>query len=145
MTLATKRILATLTDHLVLLIPSMILSFALSTVNWFMALLPGLRIFGWFLSLVPSVSTLLFIAYETVSLSTFGTTVGKRLFRLKVESLDGEMSTFRWFLRSAAKSFSFYWIFTILGIFSLYLMLFRDATSSLHDRLVRSHVHESLD
>lgn len=145
MNITIKRIIASLIDHLVLFVPSLLLSFVISTLRWVINFLPGLNLYGWPFTILPSVSVILFIVYEAVSLSTFKTTIGKRIMHLKVESLDGEMSKARWYLRSIAKSLSFYHILVVFGIYSLYIMWFEDSSTSLHDRLVRSKVYESLD
>ena len=142
MELTLKRIIAYCIDGLIVGLPSLLISLVLGFVRLVLSLLPFmgfLRHPFWAFSVT---SVVVYIAYESIGLMVFKTTFGKYFMNLRVRSIDGDVSNFRFILRTIVKAFFAQSYLFILTIISLLIMIFRDSHSSLHDMLARTEVYE---
>ena len=142
MELTLKRIIAYCIDGLIVGLPSLLISLVLGFVRLVLSLLPFmgfLRHPFWAFSVT---SVVVYIAYESIGLMVFKTTIGKYFMNLRVRSIDGDVSNFRFILRTIVKAFFAQSYLLILTIISLLIMIFRDSHSSLHDMLARTEVYE---
>ncbi len=142
MELTLKRIIAYCIDGLIVGLPSLLISLVLGFVRLVLSLLPFmgfLRHPFWAFSVT---SVVVYIVYESIGLMVFKTTIGKYFMNLRVRSIDGDVSNFRFILRTIVKAFFAQSYLFILTIISLLIMIFRDSHSSLHDMLARTEVYE---
>ena len=142
MELTLKRIIAYCIDGLIVGLPSLLISLVLGFVRLVLSLLPFmgfLRHPFWAFSVT---SVVVYIVCESIGLMVFKTTIGKYFMNLRVRSIDGDVSNFRFILRTIVKAFFAQSYLFILTIISLLIMIFRDSHSSLHDMLARTEVYE---
>lgn len=142
MELTIKRVIAYCIDGLVVGLPSLVLSLVFGIMRIIFSLLPFMGFLRHPFWAFQSTTFILFIAYESIALIAFKTTVGKSLMHIKVRSLDSDISSFRYILRTIVKAlFSQSYLF-LLTIISLLIMIFNNKRSSLHDMVARTEVYE---
>lgn len=142
MELTIKRVIAYCIDGLVVSVPSLILALMFGIMRLVFSVLPFMGFLRHPFWAFQTTTFLIFIAYESIALIAFKTTVGKYLMHIKVKSLDYEVSNFRFILRTVFKALfaqSYLFLFTII---SLLVMIFNDKHSSLHDMIARTAVYE---
>ena len=142
MELTIKRIIAYCIDGLVVGIPSLILSIVFGIMRILFSLLPFMGFLRHPFWAFQATTFLLFIAYESIALIAFKTTVGKYLMHIKVRSLDSDISNFRYILRTLVKALFAQSFLFLLSIISLLIMVLNDKHSSLHDKIARTAVYE---
>lgn len=142
MELTIKRVLAYCIDGLVVGIPSLILSLVFGIMRIILSLLPFMGFLRHPFWAFQSTTFILFIAYESIALIAFKTTIGKYLMHIKVKSLDSDISNFRYILRTIVKALFAQSYLFLLTLISLFIMIFNDKHSSLHDMIARTEVYE---
>lgn len=142
MELTIKRVIAYCIDGLVIGIPSLVLSLVFGIMRIILSLLPFMGFLRHPFWAFQTTTFLLFIVYESIALIAFKTTIGKYLMHIKVRSLDADISSFRYILRTLIKALFTQSYLFLLTIISLLIMIFNDKRSSLHDMVARTEVYE---
>lgn len=142
MELTIKRVIAYCIDGLVVGIPSLVLSLVFGIMRIILSLLPFMGFLRHPFWAFQTTTFLLFIVYESIALIAFKTTIGKYLMHIKVRSLDADISSFRYILRTLIKALFTQSYLFLLTIISLLIMIFNDKRSSLHDMVARTEVYE---
>jgi len=142
MELTIKRVIAYCIDGLVVGLPSLILSLVFGIMRIILSLLPFMGFLRHPFWAFQSTSFILFIVYESIALIAFKTTIGKYLMHIKVRSIDSDISNFRYILRTVVKGLFAQSFLFLLSLISLFIMIFNDKHSSLHDMIARTEVYE---
>lgn len=142
MELTFKRVIAYFIDGVVVGIPTVILSIVFGVMRLVLSFLPFMNFLRHPFWAFQTTAFILFIAYESIALIAFKTTIGKYLMHIRVKSLDTDVSNFRYVLRTLVKAlFSQSYLF-LLTLVSFFIMIFNDKHSSLHDMIARTAVYE---
>jgi uncharacterized RDD family membrane protein YckC len=144
MELVIRRVIANVIDHLIIAIPT----FVIGVVLFVFAVL--FRVLFWFLPwnlmfdkpfwfFTGSVS-LLYIAYESISLYSMKTTIGKKIMNLEVRALDSTLDGWTCLLRSTLKEIFFGPLLFPVGLLSLFYIIVSDNHSSFHDIAAKTRI-----
>ena len=144
MDIIIRRIIANIIDHLIIAIPT----FVIGVVLFVFAVL--FRVLFWFLPWNLMVDkpfwffsgsvSILYIAYESISLYTMKTTIGKKIMLLEVRAIDGKLDAWTCLLRSTIKEIIFSSPLFIIGVLSFIYTAVSDPHSSFHDIAARTRI-----
>jgi uncharacterized RDD family membrane protein YckC len=144
MELLIRRILANLIDHLVIAIPVFVVSILIVVFSILFRVLFWFLPWDWmfkhpFWSFSGSIS-ILYIAYESISLYSMKTTIGKKIMDLHVRAIDGSLDGWTCLVRSVVKELIFSAPLFLIGILSIVYSIIADPHASFHDIVARTRI-----
>lgn len=144
MNLLIRRIGANLIDHLIIAIPTFVIgiilfvfAFLFRVLFWF---LPWNLMFDKPFWVFTGSVSILYIAYESISLYAMRTTIGKKIMGLEVRAIDGKLDAWTCLLRSALKEIIYSSPLFLIGVLSFIYTAVTDPHSSFYDIAARTRI-----